>query len=196
MFCVGGINASLMRGVSRHIMRIALSQGRHFVACALWAVSALACAEPSAVQLVLRCHVSSDVDLYIVLHNLGPTDSAVVLGSSIGNGQQYVADALVLDAKVSGSDTVATYEISIPHIFGRVDPWIVTLPAGSEFSLRRPLKAFASRGERLTIEPRGRDIRLRLPARTTGVAGPELVKVIAEELSTEWVHVPGQCQAG
>jgi hypothetical protein len=165
----------------------------------LFAIAAPALSQAHELELNMQCLRSDDaVALRVTLRNVGSTDTAVVLGTSIGNGQRYVADSLVLEFKRSQGDDAEGFRPTLGAIAGRVDPWIVTIPAVSEFSFERPEEYFfSSRGEPLKIGSGGL-IRLRLiRGRFAGeLVGAALVKVSTDQLQTEWVRVPGECHVG
>jgi len=171
--------------------------------CLLCAIGVAAFAQPHEVELKLQCRASvSAVELRVTLRNIGGTDTAIVLGTSVGNGQTYVADSLELDVKRDNGGVIEIFRPTVAHIFGRIDPWIVTLPAASEFTFARPLGSyFSSAGEPLTIGRNGIDVRLRLIRRTEArfggeLVGADLVKVHVGELQTEWLRVPDACGVG
>jgi hypothetical protein len=165
----------------------------------LFATAAPVVSQGHDLELRMQCLRSADaVALRINLRNVGSTDTAVVLGTSIGNGQRYAADSLVLDFKRSQNDDAEGFRPTLGAVFGRIDPWIVTLPAASEFSFERPEDYFfSSRGDPLEIGSSG-FIRLRLiQERFAGeLVGAALVKVSTDQLQTEWVRVPGECHVG
>jgi hypothetical protein len=108
---------------------------------------------------------------------------------------------------------VEKYQYSDPGrsavIAGRVDPWIVPLPAGSEFSINRPVKQFWSRDPgkmaratgQLSLDGGPLDLRLKLISRPQDrphgddMVGAGLVHVMPGELQSQWIHVPEDCKA-
>jgi hypothetical protein len=174
-----------------------------FLACLLCLIGMPAFGEPQQVELDLQCRASANaVELRITLRNAGPTDTAIVLGTSIGNGQKYVADSLVLDVKRGRDGPVEKFRPDVGNIAGRVDPWIVPLPAASDFSFTRSINTFfSSTGKPPVLGNGSLDIRLTLLRRTEDhfrgeLVGPGLVKVFVGELATDWLRVPGQCHVG
>src|SRR5262245_39398149 len=118
-----------------------------------------------AVEMVLQClTISSAPNLRITFRNTGDKDLNFVLGMTLGNGRSYHASALSLDVRQRGSDMVAVFAPadSQPRIAGRVDPWILALPADSEFSLTKPLGDFGMNLEKLGMDRAPMDLRLRL----------------------------------
>jgi hypothetical protein len=163
-------------------------------------------AQTAQIAVEVQCHTSADtVGLRVTLRNVGLTDTAVVLGNSIGNGNRYLADSLALDVKLGESAAVEKFEYfdpSVPGVAGRVDPWIVPLPAVSEFSLTRPLSHFSSHGKPLMPGGNPIDVRVSLNARAErrifdkDVAGVALVHVLVGEFRSEWLRVPTACAVG
>ena len=167
------------------------------------------------VEMTLQCQpVVNATNLRISLRNTGTIDVNLVLGITLGNGREYIAQALFLQVKSRDGDAVESFQYSDPGrsfiIAGRVDPWIVPLPAGSEFSITRPVTHFrpsapgqlASRaGDPLSLDRGPMDLRLRLVSRTQDrprgddMVGPGLVHVMPGELQSEWIQVPDDCKA-
>jgi hypothetical protein len=167
------------------------------------------------VELTLQCQTSAKAtDLRMALRNTGTIDANLVLGITLGNGREYIAETLILEVKRRDGDDVESYQYSDPDrsyaIAGRVDPWIVPLPAGSEFSITRPLNQFHPRvpgastrvAGQLSLEGGAMDLRLKLISRPQDrprgddTVGPGLVHVMPGELQSQWIHVPEECKAG
>jgi len=112
----------------------------------LYGIGTLSYSEPPNVELALQCDVSSvgATQLRITVRNTGSTDTAIVLGTSIGNGG-LVANFLVLEVKRDSNSAVDEFHLDL-RVMGHVDPWIVPLPAMSEFSFIQPLGNYWSRG--------------------------------------------------
>lgn len=70
----------------------------------------------------------------VILENVGENDLNVNLGSSLANGKSHHPTALRLLVLGKG-DTTRTLRYSI-RVAGRLDPFIVPLPAGSTYTLR------------------------------------------------------------
>jgi len=183
-----------------------------FLACS---VAWPAYGQTPQVELTLQCQSSAQAtDLRMALKNTGAIDANLVFGITIGNGREYTADALILEVKRRDGDAVESYQYSDPGrsytIAGRVDPWIVPLPSGSEFSITRPLNRFHLRAPgsssrvagQLSLDGGAMDLRLRLISRPQDrprgddTVGPGLVHVMPGELQSPWIHVPEECKAG
>jgi hypothetical protein len=167
------------------------------------------------VEMTLQCRSpAKGAELRITLRNTGAKDINLVLGMTLGNGREYFADALFLEVKRRDSDVVESYQYADPGrsaaIAGRVDPWIVPLPAGSEFSITRPVSQFWSRDPAKMARASGQlsfgngplDLRLKLISRPQDrprgddAVGAGLVHVMPAELQSQWIHVPEDCKAG
>lgn len=91
------------------------------------------------VEIELQCKAQANLsDLTFTLRNPGTADTAVVLGSTLGNGSVYLAQALSIEVRFVGTSSSSTFiYFNRDHalVAGRQDPWILPLPARSEFSL-------------------------------------------------------------
>ena len=157
------------------------------------------------VELKVRCQLSAGSPaLRITLLNGSTTDTAIVLGTSIGNGRWYVADSVVVEVRRGQEGRVEEYRPGggPPAIAGRIDPWIVPLPAGSEFSLTLPIVRLSSqKGDSLSLGTgeifiRARVVRHPNDRFNAEMVGPGLVKVFVGELQTEWLRAPAECSVG
>jgi hypothetical protein len=77
----------------------------------------------------------------VVLENVGESDLNVNLGSSLANGKSHHPTALRLLALSKGNKT-RTLIYSI-RVAGRLDPYLVPLPAGSSYTLRIAFDKFS-----------------------------------------------------
>ena len=169
------------------------------------AVGPPALAQSPAIALALDCSRSgARVDLRMTVRNDNATDSAVVIGTSLGNGRRYLADSFTLDVKrgQGTSETYMYFDPSAPIVAGRLDPWILQVPSASAFVLTRPIGHFWASGAPLTLGADAIDVRLRLSARADKRAlemnGSALARenIFVGELSSEWRRVPDSCTAG
>jgi len=79
-------------------------------------------------------------EVVLTILNPGPTDTAVLLGYAIGNGQRYLPRELIVEIKRdAGADFEQLLYDGPRGILGGIDHWIVTLPASASFVL--PLRA-------------------------------------------------------
>src|SRR3984893_14726983 len=114
--------------------------------------------DSASLTLKATCRTSNGrAELRSTLRNVGADDTSLVLGIAVGNGRRLLPNALVLSVKAADSSATRDFEYfdpSVPAIFGRLDPWIVSLPSASEFSITRPLSHFWLNGASLTDLPR------------------------------------------
>lgn len=161
-------------------------------------------AQAPVVEMTLQCLAgATGRDLRITLRNTGPKDVNLLLGITLGNGSSYHLSALFLDVRQRGSDKIEVFAPSgsQPAIAGRVDPWILPLPARSEFSLTRPPGNFGMNLEKLTMERAPMDLRLRLeplpfyrPKPNDDTIGAGLVHVLYQKFESAWIRVPEDCK--
>lgn len=76
----------------------------------------------------------------VVLENVGDKDLNVNLGSSLANGRSHHPTALRLHALSEGAK--ARTLVYSMRVAGRLDPFVVPLPAGSSYTLRIPFAKF------------------------------------------------------
>jgi hypothetical protein len=91
-------------------------------------------------QLDGRTDGKSSLYCTVVAQNAGASDLNVHLGVSLGNGETHHPTALRLILIEGGKKTRFTY--AEPRVAGRLDPFVVPLPAGSSYTLRCPLDKF------------------------------------------------------
>jgi hypothetical protein len=169
----------------------------------LYGIGTPSYSEPQKVELALQCQASSvgATQLRITLRNTGSTYAQMVLGTNVGNGYRYDATAFVLDVKRHGNGTVEHFRGMSGPIAGQAGPWVVELPAMSEFSFVQPISEFVapSSGEPLRIGGSAVDVRLHWIAPKDWLGGETASvnrrNVLAGELTTEWLRVPDQCHA-
>jgi hypothetical protein len=97
---------------------------------------------PKPTDLTLSVGCSQRVnEVVLTIRNPGTTDTAVLLGYALGNGQRYLPRELIVEIKRDGNADFEQllYNGTPSGIAGRIDHWIVTLPASASFVL--PLRA-------------------------------------------------------
>ena len=94
----------------------------------------------------------------LAIENVGDTDLNVQLGRSLGNGKNYFPSELGLVAWEGKNMLQLSYET--PRVAGRMDPFVVPLPAGSTFTLRCELEKFVLKESRKSIELSTKDYRI------------------------------------
>jgi hypothetical protein len=89
----------------------------------------------------------------VALENVGKTDLNVKLGFSLANGKSHhpVALRLLVSGKENKPRTLRW--AALPGVAGRVDPYIVPLPAGCRYSLRCRFEQYADSdtGQRIDL---------------------------------------------
>jgi hypothetical protein len=178
---------------------------RYLFALLALAFGPVAFGEPTQPELKIQCQMSAGSPiLRISLLNESTSDTAIVIGMSIGNGRWYVADSVVVEVKRAHDGPVEIFRPGggPPAIAGRVDPWIVPLPAGSEFSLALPMaKLFSRSGDSLRLGTGEIFVRASIARHSNDrfnaeMVGPGLVKVFVGVLHTEWLRAPAECSVG
>jgi hypothetical protein len=150
------------------------------------------------IRLELQCHDSGR--LLATIHNQGNADTAVIFGVVLGNGAKYMVGHLSLSIRTAGQpEYFRMYRPShYPvHIGGRLDDWIVPLPAGASFGLQ--LQASAFEGWRSITSFPASTLTVRLEVRgPSESASPDakLFRVWTEKdaLVSNEVHVPDECR--
>jgi hypothetical protein len=185
-------------------MRTRLHAGLSVVLAFLLCADAMPATEKTPqVELALQCiAVANGPDLRISLRNTGTGDANVVFGIALGNGRTYHAAALFLEAKRRDGDAVESFQIadSTPRVAGRVDPWIVPLPVGSEFFITRPIGLFRSADDKPLTISNSMELRVKLISRREDrprgddAVGPGLVHVMPGDLQSAWISVPESCR--
>ena len=142
-----------------------------FLACihvALGAVEDTAKGGPPVNGLCLRLEVPASKDpkkppehFSIVVENVSDRDLNVRLGRSLNNGRSHHPDSLELIARAGGeAPRRLIYFDGRGGIGGRVDPFVVPLPAGASYTLRCPFKNFVDPGSLRPIDVKARDYRI------------------------------------
>jgi hypothetical protein len=97
----------------------------------------------------------------IVIENVSDRDLNVRLGYSLNNCRSHHPDSLELIARAIGeAPRRLIYFDGRGGIGGRVDPFIVPLPAGSSYTLRCPFKNFVDRKSLRPIDLQARNYRI------------------------------------
>ena len=97
----------------------------------------------------------------IVVENVSNRDLNVRLGYSLNNGRSHHPDSLALIARAGGeAPRRLIYFDGRGGIGGRVDPFVVPLPAGASYTLRCPFKNFVDPESLRPIDLKARDYRI------------------------------------
>ena len=89
----------------------------------------------------------------VTIENVGDSDLNVKLGISLANGKSHHPDALRFLAVSKGKKARTLIYAALPGVAGRVDPYVVPLPAGSSYTLRCKFEKYADSesGERIDL---------------------------------------------
>ena len=163
----------------------------------LGAASALGQSQNDTLGFGFSCEVTSgQIELTITLRNLGAVDKSAYFGVIVGNGKKYLTNELALDVKdAHGTTRYRYFDPSVPAIAGRLDPWVITLPANSSFSIVRPANHFWVDGAPLSEERDPFEVRLLLVARK--VPREFLIpnfRAFVGELRSDWLRIPSGCR--
>jgi hypothetical protein len=112
--------------------------------------------------LTLECLDSRNIRFAI--SNIGTTDTALVLGLSVGNGRKYIIATLDLSVTTpAGKNTEYQYSPRNypPAIGGRLDDWIQPLPVTAVYAMSATHGDFLHGLERLPAFPRNAELSLR-----------------------------------
>jgi hypothetical protein len=104
----------------------------------------------------------------VTLENVGDFDLNVKLGFSLANGKSHHPDALSLIALAKGDKARMLVYAPLPGVAGRVDPYVVPMPAGSSYTLRCKFENYvdAATGDRVDLTAKD----YRIAAELTGEA--------------------------
>ena len=152
------------------VIRALLSLGG-FLACVnitLGAGGDTAKGGPPVGGLCLRLEVPASKDpkkppdhFSIVVENVSDRDLNVRLGYSVNNCRSHHPDSLELIARADGEAARRLiYFDGRGAIGGRVDPFVVPLPAGASYTLRCPFKNFVDPSSLRPIDVKARDYRI------------------------------------
>lgn len=119
----------------------------------------------------------------VVLENVGDSDLNVNLGYSLANGKSHHPTALRLLALSKGNKT-RTLIYSI-RVAGRVDPFIVPLPAGSTYTLRIAFDKFTDSETGAPIDLTAKDYRI-----TAELVGEAVAKEEGSDFQRELALMP------
>jgi hypothetical protein len=115
-------------------------------------------------SLVLSCGEQPG-EVTLAIHNSDQGDTAVLLGIALANGRLYLPRELVVELRRNGNPAVEelVYRGS-GGIAGRIDHWVVTLPARATFTLALRAVDFISTSPAQAISP-AEELRVRLTGR-------------------------------
>jgi len=121
------------------------------------------------ISVALACEDSQRMT--VTIRNGGTADTAVIFGVVLANGSKYLVDDMTMQVTTGSGRVVEQYKYHPRHypsgIAGRVDDWIVPLPAGASYSLTLAAADFivGANQERRDSFPPDALLSLRLPIR-------------------------------
>ena len=165
-------------------------------------VAAQVPAQAGPLRLVLECSQASELTFRFTVQNVSAAPTAAVIGTILGNDQKYLPDHLEMTVRRAGvSDTNLKYSVG-GVVGGRLDPWLVALPAGASYSVAVPARYFRL-GTRLAQEPFvvPAELQLRLTTREVGkpqndLQGLSFIHVWVGTLTSDWIQFPKDCRPG
>jgi hypothetical protein len=96
----------------------------------------------------------------VTLENVGDADLNVQMGFSLGNGKSHHPAALRFFALSKGNKTRTLIYAALPGVAGRLDPFVVPLPAGSSYTLRCVFDKYADSETGGRIDLTAKDYRI------------------------------------
>lgn len=171
------------------------------VLCAGFTIPAAAQTTPDPLRLSLECQQTAELMFRFTIQNVSPAPTAAVIGIIVGNDQKYWLNSLSLTVKRAGlPDTELKYvDPSVATIAGRVDPWLIALPAGASYSVVVPARYFLF-GPKLLEKSLSTpaELQLRLTTQEVGEPNPDLIglrfiRVWIGTLVSDRLQFPSQC---
>jgi len=158
-------------------------------------------AQPAAdpLRLTLACERATDGKLRFTLHNVSTTPSAAVIGFILANDKLYFPAPLRLTVRRNGVPNTE-FEYTDPSqpavIAGRVDPWLVALPAGASYSVFLPGYFGPSPTSIRELFSSPADVQLHLTTQKIGTLGSpdlRLIHIWVGALTSDWIRLPDAC---
>jgi hypothetical protein len=176
-----------MMFVSRLLLALALTQG--------------AVRPPEGdLALTVGCGPTRN-EILLTITNGGSADTAVLLGYALANGGRYLPREVIVEIKRSSTaDFEQLSYVGPAGIAGRIDHWVVTLPAKARYAL--PLRAtdFASATARFRpLAGPPEELRVRLTGRaitsdlSLDMAGMKLWRVWTGTAVSNSLRVAAEC---
>jgi hypothetical protein len=159
-------------------------------------------AEPDVMTLELTCGTVPSPAVTATLQNRTASDARVVIGLRLWNGTRWPS-AVRLQYRAAGATQWQEFRHGGFPVAGRVDPWVVSVPASGSFSFPIELKKFvtvASSGSFTSLIEPG-TLRLVLeaePLRAMNLNDPpnEGPPIWTGVLSSDLLRVPDDCKRG
>jgi hypothetical protein len=168
---------------------------------AMWAVEGVslrAQAVSNPLQFILSCTKVPEPTLRFTIRNVSDASTAAVIGSIIGTYRVYSPDDLKLVVRRAGNadTTFELFNRSVGVIGGRIDQWLLALPAGATFSMPLPLRQYSAT-EQLTIPAA---VQLRLTTHSlseknlsSGLSDQRFIPLWIGTLTSNWLRFPDEC---
>jgi hypothetical protein len=161
----------------------------------------VAAAQPDVLlRLGIACTQGPELALRLTIENGGQAPVPVVLGGILGYHKKYLPGSIRLVVRRNGSpERLLDYvDPTTPGVAGRVDPWLVPLPAGASYTIVLPARHFVSPGAHVP-ERFASPARVQVSLRTSGIEpnvdteGLQFVKPWIGTLTSEWIDMPAAC---
>jgi hypothetical protein len=149
-------------------------------------------------HLTLMCSQASEPTFRLILQNVSTAPAAAVIGGVFGTPKRYLPGRLTFTLSRAGvADTSFDFDPSIVgevvRCCGRVDPWLIPLPAGASYAMvvsiqSRFREAFSSPAEvqvRLTTQEFGN--------LSADVQGLRFTDVWVGTLTSDRISFPDSC---
>jgi len=147
-------------------------------------------------RLTLGCERASELVFRFILENVSTEPTAAVIGTILGNDKKYLPGPLGFTLRRAGEADVNFdwFDPSVVGISGRIDPWVIPLPAGASYSVT---VVIPNGFRHLFFAPA--DVRLRMTTREIAnpngdLQGLRFIHVWIGTLTSDWIHVPESCR--
>ena len=152
-----------------------------------------------SIHLEFSCSVGSDrkADLFASLVNDGDSHSAIRVGMRLGNGLSYHSDSLSIEAievTDEGGASSTRFDYLPRPIGGRIDPWIVPLPAGARYSWVVAADQFSSEGLTRKLQDVELPVELVLHLEAYPIRDIAYREGLAGTLRSSVLRVPDDCR--
>ena len=163
--------------------------------------STLQHAPTAPLRLFLACSQAPELTFRFTIQNVGTTPTAAVIGTILGNDKKYRPARLTLTVRRAGvpDGTLPYIDPTGAFVAGRLDPWLITLPADASYSVAVLAHNFGL-GPLPTKESFSApaDLQLQLVTREVGetnhdMRGLSSIHVWVGTLTSDWVRFPGDC---
>jgi hypothetical protein len=172
------------------------------LAVLLLAANTVMGAQTGPLRLVLGCSQKGEMMFTFTIQNVSAAPTVAVIGTILGFDEKYLPALLELTVRRAGvPDTTLTYvDTSVPVIGGRVDPWLIFLPADASYSVAVPATNFRLMPN-LEMESFSApaDLQLRLTTQeirrpNSDVQGLSLIHVWVGTVTSDWIRISADCR--